>query len=264
MFSGAQLDAATQAGAEPGDTVVPGTSFPVLLIYVLTAFLGIFLIGHAAVGNWRLALVAFGSLPVSMGGALLVVYAAHWTGSLGAVAGLLAVFGLAARQGVTVIARIREGHEDIPAAAASAAGHAVTVAVVTAAALVPFAVSGGSAGLELLWPAACVILGGLVTITLVSMIALPVWCLRLGPERIAPSSEVDPDEVLVPSQREVPEAAPADPNGDGTGRVPAERPVAEPVALAGPAALLRDGSAANDPAIQPAGRRATGASAENV
>jgi hypothetical protein len=247
--------------------VVPGTSFLVLLAYVLAALLGIFLIGHAAIGSWRLALVAFGTLPVAMGGALLVVYAAHWTGSLGAVAGLLAVFGLAARQAVTVIGRIREGHQDISAAAASAAGHAVTLAVVTAAALAPFAVFGDKAGLELLWPAACVILGGLVTITLVSLIALPVECLALGPERIAPSSESDPDEVLVPPQREPAEADPPAADSAEPSAVPAEEPAeapaAEPVALADPADApvthVGDESPV-DPAAEPAGQGASGAS----
>ena len=205
VMSGAALDASTRSGAEPGDTVVPGTSFTAFLAYVLAALLGIFLITHAAVRSWRLAMVAFGSLPAAMSGGLLVVYLAHWSGSLGAVAGLLAVFALATRQAVTIIARIREGHQDIPAAATRTAGHALTVAVATAAIMAPFAVSGGPAGLELLWPAACVILGGLVTITLVSLIALPVACLRLGPRPQAPTSE-SADPALVPQQGQPAEA----------------------------------------------------------
>jgi Cu/Ag efflux pump CusA len=228
VLSGAQLDSTTQAGTEPGDTMVSGTSFQLLLAYLLAALLGIFLITHAAVGSWRLALVAFWSLPVAMGGAMAVIYAGHWAGSLGAVAGLLAVFGLAARQAITVIGRIREGHQDIPAAAASAAGHAVTVAVVTAAALAPFAVYGNKAGLELLWPAACVILGGLVTITLVSLYVLPVACLRLGPDQIAPSSEVEEYEAPLASQGEG--VVNLTPDGDEAGE-PA-LPVTEPVATA--------------------------------
>jgi multidrug efflux pump subunit AcrB len=217
VMSGTALDPGAQSGTEPGDTVVPGTSFVAFLAYLLAALLGVFLIAQAAVGRWRLALVAFGTLPAAMGGGLVVVYAAHWTGSLGAVAGLLGVFALAARQAITVTARIREGHTDIPAAAARTAGHALTVAVVTAAALVPFAASGATAGLELLWPAACVILGGLVTITLVSLYVLPVACLRLGPRVLAPSSaESSADEVLVPAQRDPAEVTePAVPAGAG-------------------------------------------------
>jgi multidrug efflux pump subunit AcrB len=248
VLSGAQLDASAQAGTEPGDTVVPGTSFLAFLAFILAALLGIFLLAHAALGKWRLALVAFGSLPVAMGGAMLVVYAAHWTGSLGAVAGLLAVFGLAARQAITVIAAIREGHEDIPRAAVGPAGHTITVAVVTAAALAPFAVSGEIAGLELLWPAACVILGGLVTITLVNLYALPVACVRLG-SAIAPSSELDEDEAPVPPQREPAQAEGVVANEASQ----AGRPVPEPVAVgaavpaAGPPAPLQYQSSGEPP-----------------
>jgi len=100
VLSGTQLDARTQSGAQPGDTVVPGTSFPAFLACVLAALLGVFLITQAAVGSWRLALVAFGSLAVSLSGAMLVVYAAGWAGSLGAVAGLAAVFALAAQMAI--------------------------------------------------------------------------------------------------------------------------------------------------------------------
>jgi Cu/Ag efflux pump CusA len=226
VLSGVQLDAGVQAGTEPGDTVVPGTTFPAFLAYVLGALLGIFLLGQAALGRWRLALAAFASLPVAMSGAMLVVYAGHWTGSLGAVAGLLAVFALAARQAIAVISRIREGHQDIAGAAAGAAGHAVTVAVVTAAVMAPFAIAGDKAGLELLWPAACVILGGLVTITLVSLYVLPVACLRLGSERIAPSPELDADEAPSPSEGEG--VVSLTPDGDGASEPPP--PVKEPVA----------------------------------
>jgi Cu/Ag efflux pump CusA len=270
VLNGAALDSTTQAGAEPGDTVVPGTSFPLFLAYLLAALLGIFLIAHAAVGRWRLALLAFASLPAAMGGALLVVYAAHWAGSLGAVAGLLAVFALAARQSIAVISRIREGHEDIPRAAASASGHAITVAVVTAAALAPFALSGGKPGLELLWPAACVILGGLVSITLVSLFVLPVGCLALGPELIAPSSELALDDVLVPPQREPAEAVPAADNADPDevpAQAPEAAPAAQPVAVADPvhAPVATNGKEpGEDPAPEPAGHGAYRASAENV
>ncbi|MCW2931115.1 MAG: acriflavin resistance protein [Actinomycetia bacterium] len=267
VLTGAALDATTQAGAEPGDTVLPGTSFLLFLGYVVAALLGIFLIAHAAVGRWRLALLVFASLPVAMGGALLVVYAAHWAGSLGAVAGLLAVFALAARQAIAVISRIRDAHEDIPRAAASACGHAITVAVVTAAALAPVAVSGGKAGLELLWPAACVILGGLVSITLVSLFVLPVGCLALGPEVIAPSFELALDDVLVPPQREHAEAAPATNSADPDqvpAQAPGEVPAAGPAALADPVVAPEGTEPGEDPAAEPAGHGGSGASAENA
>jgi Cu/Ag efflux pump CusA len=218
VMSGAQLDAVTQAGAQPGDTVVPGTSFPAFLAYVLAALLGVFLIMQAAAGSWRMGLVAFGSVPVAMAGGMLVVYLAGWAGSLGAVAGLAGLFALAARMAITTIARIRAdvrvrasaaGHDDraddlttrIASAAASPAGHVVTVAVVTGAMLAPFAISGGPAGLELLFPAACVLLAGLATLTLVGLFVLPAACLRIGETLAAPHPESAEGEEMLPQQR---------------------------------------------------------------
>jgi Cu/Ag efflux pump CusA len=218
VMSGAGLDAATQAGAQPGDTVVPGTSFPAFLAYVLAALLGVFLIMQAAVRIWRLAVIAFVSIPAAMSGGMLVLYLAGWAGSLGAVAGLVGLFALAARMAIIIIARIRadvrvrastSGHDDraadlatrFAAAASTTAGHALTVAVVTAAALIPFAVSGGKAGLELLFPAACVMLGGLATLLLVDLLALPAACLRMGSSLAAPDPESAEGEEMVPPQR---------------------------------------------------------------
>ena len=218
VISGASLDATTQAGAQPGDTVVPGTSFPAFLAYVLAALLGVFLIMQAAVGSWRMGLVAFGSVPVALAGGMLVVYLAGWAGSLGAVAGLAGLFALAASLAITTIARIRadvrvrasaSGHDDraddlttrIAHAAASPAGHVLTIAVVTAAALAPFALSGGTAGLELLFPAACVLLGGLATLTLVGLFVLPAACLRMGATLAVPEPESAEGQEMLPQQR---------------------------------------------------------------
>jgi Cu/Ag efflux pump CusA len=224
VMSGAGLDAATQAGAQPGNTVVPGTSFAEFLAFVLAALLGVFLITQAAVRSWRLALVAFISIPAAMSGGMLVLYLAGWAGSLGAVAGLLGLFALAARMAIVTIARIRadvrvrasmSGHDDraadlatrFAAAASSTGGHVLTVAVVTAAALAPFAVSGGTAGLELLFPAACVLLGGLATLTLVGLFVLPTACLRMGSALAAPDPESAEGEEMVPPQRAPDQAA---------------------------------------------------------
>jgi Cu/Ag efflux pump CusA len=224
VMSGAGLDAATQAGVQPGDTVIPGTSFWTFLAYVAAALLGVFLIIQAAVRSWRLAVVAFISIPVAMSGGMLVLYLGGWAGSLGAVAGLLGLFALAARMAIITIARIRadlrvrasmSGTDDraadlatrFAAAAATTTGHVLTVAVVTAAALAPFAASGGKAGLELLFPAACVLLGGLASVTLVGLFVLPAACLRMGSTLAASDPESAEGEEMLPQQRSSEESA---------------------------------------------------------
>jgi hypothetical protein len=56
----------------------------------------------------------------------------------------------------------------------------LTVAVATAAAVLPFVVMGNVAGLEIVNPMAIVLLGGLITTTLLSLFVLPVLYLRFG------------------------------------------------------------------------------------
>jgi predicted RND superfamily exporter protein len=61
--------------------------------------------------------------------------------------------------------------------------------VATAAAVLPFVVMGNVAGLEIVNPMAIVLLGGLITTTLLSLFVLPVLYLRFGanaqPELVA-------------------------------------------------------------------------------
>ena len=167
-----------------------GTSRAAFVGYVVAALAGILLIAQAVLRSWRLALVAFAALPVSLAGGVLTVFAIGAAGSLGAAAGLVAVFAIAARQAIGVTARISRrpaadgGDPAAGLGARAAAGNAGQIAVsaaVTAAVLLPFIVLGDGAGAELLHTAAAVILGGLITTALVSLFALPVACLRLGP-----------------------------------------------------------------------------------
>jgi Cu/Ag efflux pump CusA len=53
-------------------------------------------------------------------------------------------------------------------------------AIVTALAVLPFALLGTVAGLEILQPMAVFILGGLITVTIVSLFVVPALYLRFG------------------------------------------------------------------------------------
>jgi len=56
----------------------------------------------------------------------------------------------------------------------------LTSAVVTAGALLPLVVAGDMAGLEILHALAAVILGGLVSSTLLTLLILPVICANMN------------------------------------------------------------------------------------
>jgi Cu/Ag efflux pump CusA len=159
-------------GLSPNGTGGARISTAAFAGFVAAALVGVLLIAQAATGSWRLAALAFGSLPVALSGGALLVIGIGAFGQFAASAGLLGVFALAARQAIAVTARASRG---------IGLGLIVTPAVVTAVALVPFAAMGDEPGLEMLHTAAAVLLAGLATTTLVSLFVLPVAGRLLGP-----------------------------------------------------------------------------------
>jgi Cu/Ag efflux pump CusA len=201
-----------------GGPASPGISGTRLASYVIAALIGILLLAQAATGSWPLALLVLAALPVPVAAGLLTAFGIGAQDSLAATAGLLAVLAIAIQQAFRITAAIRraqlaEGGQLTPglmtAAAADAAGPALTAAAVAAAALLPFIVMGDTAGNELLHTAAAVTLAGLGAATLLNTLVLPAACLRFGPAR-APAQDQDQDEDLtgppsVPRPREEPE-----------------------------------------------------------
>jgi Cu/Ag efflux pump CusA len=179
-----------------------GTSRGVFFGYIVLALAGVLGITAAATRGWRLAALAFGTMPVSLSGGVFTAYALGATSQVAAAAGLLAVAALAARQAIAVTARAVPYMDEVAGAAgaplasgADAAGwfaEIMTPAVVTALVVAPFIAMGGLPGMQLLRTAAAVLLGGLATTTLVSLFGLPVACPRVarlsGPPRELPRS----------------------------------------------------------------------------
>jgi Cu/Ag efflux pump CusA len=156
-----------------------------ILAYGLAAAIAILLLLQAAFGSWRLAVVFFLALPAAAAGGILLLAGLGLDLTVGSVAGLVAVYGLAARQLVVLVATYRrlerEGVESLtlvargvderlPAVCASTIGLAVF--------FLPFAVLGAADGLEILRPLAISVLGGLVTSTLLTLFVGPALYLR--------------------------------------------------------------------------------------
>jgi Cu/Ag efflux pump CusA len=196
----AELVSGDSAELSPNGPVVPGTSRLSFAGYLIAALAFVLLLAHAATRSWRLAALALISLPLSLAGGVLTVFAIGAAGELAAAAGLLAVVALAARQAIAVTARYRApAADDSSGDAGSGAGDSsgelaiiATPALVTAVAVLPFAVMGDVPGMELAHTAAAVILGGLITTTLVRLFALPEACRLHGPRQATQS----PAELL--------------------------------------------------------------------
>jgi Cu/Ag efflux pump CusA len=169
-----------------------------LVGFGLAAAIGIFLLLQAAFGSWRLASLAFLTLPIALVGGEVAGLIDGATFSLGALAGLLTVFGIAARNAIVLIRHYQhvERHEGerfgtdlvLRGARERLAPIAIT-ATATAAATLPFAVLGDRPGTEIVHPMAVVILGGLVTSTLLSLFVMPALYLRFG-RTVAPEDEL--------------------------------------------------------------------------
>jgi CzcA family heavy metal efflux pump len=160
-----------------------------LLIYGIAAALAILFLLQASFGSLRLALLLFLTLPMALVGGVLAVWLGGGILSLGSLIGFLTVFGIAARNGILMISHFQhlereEGEAFGPALVLRGAKERLAPILMTAGAtglaLVPLAVAGQIPGNEIQHPMAVVILGGLITSTLLTLFVLPSLYLRFG------------------------------------------------------------------------------------
>jgi CzcA family heavy metal efflux pump len=163
-----------------------------LFIFGIGAAIAIFLLLQAAFGSLRLAALAFLLLPMALVGGVLAVKLGDGVLSLGSLVGFLTIFGIAARNGILMLSHFQhlERVEGIPFGPALVLRGAkerlapiMMTACATGLALVPLAVAGSLPGHEIEHPMAIVILGGLVTSTLLNLLVLPSLYLRFGKSR---------------------------------------------------------------------------------
>jgi hypothetical protein len=143
-----------------------------------------------------LATLSFLTLPSALVGGVL---AASMTGgviSLGSLIGFFTVLGIAARNGIMMINHFQhleryEGETFGPALVLRGAGERLSpilmTALATGLALVPLAIAGDLPGHEIEHPMAIVILGGLVTSTLLNLFVVPSLYLRFAVPATAPA-----------------------------------------------------------------------------
>ncbi len=143
--------------------------------------IGAFLLLQAAFGSWRLAAVAFLALPMALAGGIFAARLGGGILSLGSLLGLVTVMGIAVRGTVVTINQYqraeRNGARSNPdfviAATRERVGAILTTTLATALAILPIAAFGNISGLEVLFPMAVVVLGGLVTTFLLNIYVVP-------------------------------------------------------------------------------------------
>jgi CzcA family heavy metal efflux pump len=160
-----------------------------LLGFAALAVMGIFLILLASFGSWRLATLAFVTLPMALVGGVLAAYFGGGIISIGSLVGFFTVLGIVARNGIMMVSHYRhlEEHEGMvfgPELVARGSRERLApilmTALTTGLALVPLVLSGNLPGQEIEYPMSIVILGGLITTTLLNLFVLPSLYLRFG------------------------------------------------------------------------------------
>ncbi|MCB0792966.1 MAG: CusA/CzcA family heavy metal efflux RND transporter [Flavobacteriales bacterium] len=151
-----------------------------LLVVVPLALLLILLLLYFAFGSLPLGLLIFSAVPLSAIGGVLALWSRDMPFSISAGVGFIALFGVAVLNGIVLISEFetlgRSGVQDIMQRITKGTSTRLRPVLMTAAVaslgFLPMALSHGS-GAEVQRPLATVVIGGLVTATLLTLLVLP-------------------------------------------------------------------------------------------
>jgi CzcA family heavy metal efflux pump len=153
------------------------------------ALLGILLLLHAEFSSFRLGLLVFLTLPFALIGGVAAAFAFGGVLSLGSLVGFVTVLGIAARNGIMLISHYQhlQHIEGAPfdlklilRGAEERLAPILMTALCAGLGLVPLIVAGSKPGHEIEFPMAIVILGGLVTSTILNLLVLPALFWKFG------------------------------------------------------------------------------------
>ncbi|MDX6632968.1 MAG: hypothetical protein QOG26_973 [Solirubrobacterales bacterium] len=155
----------------------------------LLAAVAIFGLLVAAFRSLRLALLLFVTLPMALVGGVLAAFVGGGVVELGSLVGFLTVLGIAARNGILMINHCQHleqvegvpfGSELVLRGARERLSPIMMTALATGLALVPLIALGTIPGHEIEHPMAIVIVGGLITSTLLNLLVVPALYLRFA------------------------------------------------------------------------------------
>jgi Cu/Ag efflux pump CusA len=156
------------------------------------AVIAIFFLLYTSFGTWRPTFLTFFTLPWALVGGVLTAYLTGGILSLGSLVGLLTILGIATRNGIMMISHFQHleveegepfGRALVLRGARERIAPIMMTALTTGLALVPLVIAGNIPGQEIEYPMAIVILGGLVTSTLLNLLVVPTLYLRFGKPR---------------------------------------------------------------------------------
>ncbi|WP_430971892.1 efflux RND transporter permease subunit [Sunxiuqinia rutila] len=153
----------------------------ILLIASLGALLIIFILLYVEFKNTQLALIILINLPLALIGGVIAIWFTSGVISIPSIIGFITLFGIATRNGILLISRYQSlsGQlvslkERIIEGSADRLNPILMTALTAALALIPLALAGDKPGNEIQSPMAIVILGGLLSSTLLNSYIVPI------------------------------------------------------------------------------------------
>jgi len=160
-----------------------------LLVHSLVAGLVVVLLLSLVFHRASHVALVLANIPFALVGGVLAVFAGGGLTSIGSLVGFVTLFGISTRNSIMLISHYEhlvehEGAawnlETVARGASERLLPIIMTALVTALGLLPLALGSGEAGREIEGPMAIVILGGLVSSTLLNLLVLPSLAWKFG------------------------------------------------------------------------------------
>lgn len=160
-----------------------------LTILGIFSVAGMFLVLYAHFRSWRIVLQILLNIPLALIGAVIAIAITDRTISVASIVGFITLTGIASRNGIMMLSHylhlIKEEGENfsremIIRGSLERLVPVLMTALTAGLALIPLVLAHGAPGKEILYPVAVVILGGLVSSTLLDIVVTPAVFWRFG------------------------------------------------------------------------------------
>lgn len=153
-----------------------------LMLTSLLSLLAVFLLLFGEFRDLRITGVILLNLPLALIGGIFAVWVSSGVISIPSIIGFISLFGIATRNGILLISHYRdlaaggmELYERVAVGSRDRLNPIILTALTSGLAMIPIALNGSLPGNEIQSPMAIVILGGLLTSTLLNLFVVPVF-----------------------------------------------------------------------------------------
>lgn len=181
-------------------------------VLFIVSLIGIFLVLYKMFRSVNLSLQVMAALPMAFIGAVLALVLTHQTLTVAAMVGFIALVGVASRNGILLLNHYlhlvryeNEGwtREMILRGGLERLAPVLMTALTAGIALIPLTLSAGEPGKEILYPVATVIVGGLISSTLLDFFVHPALFWTMGLNAAKRAVEAEEESVPLVDHEEV-------------------------------------------------------------